>query len=120
MQPDVYSFAESLSLTLDNNISISEALLVNSIVDFSSFCTSIVAITEEQEIIHVRNLDFDFPKDMQQLMYIQKIVKDGIVVGRAPSIAGFYGTYTGLTSQYSFSYNVRFSTLKKVGDERKD
>jgi len=66
MQPEVYGFAESLSKTLDSKINVPEALLVNSIVDFSSFCTSIVAITSDnKEIIHVRNLDFDFPSDMQ-------------------------------------------------------
>ena len=52
----------------DSNFSVEEALLVNAIVDFSAFCTSIVAVNGN-EVTHVRNLDFDFPKDMQQLMY---------------------------------------------------
>ena len=38
-----------------------ETMLVNSIVDFSSFCTSIVARKADKTIIHARNLDFDFP-----------------------------------------------------------
>jgi len=44
----------------DSNFTLEEALLVNSIVDFSSYCTSIVAVNGSS-VTHVRNLDFDFP-----------------------------------------------------------
>ena len=83
------------------------ALLVNSIVDFSSMCTSIV-VRNETSYTHVRNLDFDFPEQMQKLIYIQEFVKDGKSLGLAPSIAGFFGAYTGMNDKFSFSYNVRF------------
>lgn len=55
----------------------------------------------------MRNLDFSFPQQMQKLVYKQRFMKDGKVVGIAPSIAGFYGTYTGINEHFSFSYNVR-------------
>jgi len=45
------------------NFTVAHALLVNSIVDFSSFCTSIVAMNGDK-VVHVRNLDFDFPPEM--------------------------------------------------------
>ena len=62
------------------------------------------------EVTHVRNLDFDFPSEMQELVYNQRFIKGGEVIAIAPSIAGFYGIYTALKpNSYSLSYNVRFS-----------
>jgi len=66
-----YAFAKSLTAEMnkyDANFTVEEALLVNAIVDFSAFCTSIVAVNGN-DVTHVRNLDFDFPKAMQTLMY---------------------------------------------------
>lgn len=66
-QPEVYAFASKLADTLQplqSNYSVPMALLVNSIVDFSSMCTSIV-VRNETSYTHVRNLDFDFPEQMQ-------------------------------------------------------
>ena len=65
-QPEVYAFATKLAETLQPlqaNYSVPMALLVNSIVDFSSFCTSVV-VRNETSYTHVRNLDFDFPDKM--------------------------------------------------------
>lgn len=42
------------------------------------------------------------------MIYVQNFVRDGKSIGRAPSIAGFYGAYTGINDKFSFSYNVRF------------
>jgi len=36
-------------------------------------------------------------------------MKNGKILAKAPSIAGFYGVYTAITKWYSLSYNVRFS-----------
>lgn len=85
-----------------------ETLLVNSIVDFSSWCTSIVARMENGTIIHARNLDFDFPNIMTGLVYRAMIKKNGKIVGEAAAIAGYIGFYTGLRyDTFSVSYNVR-------------
>lgn len=62
-QLEVFEFAKGLSAGLNYEITTEQALLVNSIVDFSSFCTSIVAVNQTK-VTHVRNLDFDFPADM--------------------------------------------------------
>lgn len=62
------------------------------------------------DVTHVRNLDFDFPKDMQKLIYNQKFISGGKTIAIAPSIAGFFGIYTALKpDSYSLSYNVRFA-----------
>lgn len=85
-----------------------QALLVNSIVDFSSFCTSIVARMENGTVIHGRNLDFDFPTVMVHLVYRAMIKSKGKIVGEAAAIAGYIGFYTGLRyDTFTVSYNVR-------------
>lgn len=54
-----------------------------------------MARTEEGEIIHARNLDFHYTEVMKKMVYEAVLSKDGIVQARSPSIAGFYGAYTG-------------------------
>ena len=68
---------------------------MSQITEFSTFCTSIVARTVENKIAHVRNLDFGLTNLMKRLVYDAVLVKDGKVQANAPSIAGFYGVYTG-------------------------
>lgn len=75
-QPDTFSFAQTMAEvleTLDSNFTIDKALIVNSIVDFSSFCTGVIAVNATS-ISHVRNLDFDIPTYMMKLLYVQEIV----------------------------------------------
>lgn len=92
----------------DDYFTIEKAILVNAIVDFNSFCTGVVHVNGS-EIIHVRNLDFDYPDEMQKLMYVQVFVNsEGKEIARAPSIANFFGVYTLLAQNFSLSYNVRF------------
>lgn len=84
---------------------------MNAITEVSTYCTSILARTLDGEISHVRNLDFANTQKMKSLIYIAVFVKDGQVRGSAPSIAGYYGAYTGQKSgKFSFSYNVRETT----------
>jgi len=72
VQPDVWTFAKGIQdhvKAFQPDFSVAEALLVNAVVDFSSFCTSIVAMNET-DVVHVRNLDFDLPSIMQKVVYI--------------------------------------------------
>lgn len=85
-----------------------ETLLVNSIVDFSSWCTSVVARMENGTVIHARNLDFDYPSLMVKLVYKALIKKGGRIVAEAAAIAGYIGFYTGHRYEtFTVSYNVR-------------
>lgn len=78
-------------------------------VDFSSFCTSIVARMKNGTIIHARNLDFDFPAILNKLVYVALYKVGNEIVAEAPSIAGYIGAYTGLRyDSFTVSYNVRF------------
>lgn len=108
-QPDVYDAMKALADILD--LDVKQTLAVNAITEFSTYCTSIVARTEDGLISHVRNLDFDYTSVMKTLIYDAILVKDGEEKAHAPSIAGYYGAYTGHKHDaWSVSYNVREST----------
>ena len=63
---------------------------------------------ENGQILHSRNLDFDFPSIMVNLVFKALIKKDGVIVAEAAAIAGFIGFYTGLRyDTFTVSYNVR-------------
>lgn len=78
VNPHAFDAMESLARIV--GIETYEALLVNSIVDFSSFCTSIVARDKDNMIIHARNLDFDFPSKMSKLVYNAVYKKNGVTL----------------------------------------
>lgn len=104
--PEAYYSMEALANI--TGLELYQTLLVNSIVDFSAWCTSIVARMENGTIIHARNLDFDFPSIMEKMVYRALIKKDGKIVGEAAAIAGYIGFYTGLRyDTFTVSYNVR-------------
>jgi hypothetical protein len=41
------------------------ALMANYVYEFESFCTSIITKLNNGTIMHMRNLDFDFPDEMR-------------------------------------------------------
>ena len=58
-------------------IPVVQTVTVNMITEFSTYCTSIVARNERNEIMHVRNLDFGFTTVMKRLVYEAVLTKDG-------------------------------------------
>lgn len=85
-----------------------QTLLVNSIVDITSFCTSIVSRTTNGSIIHGRNLDFDFPSVLQSITYRAYIQINGKIVGEGICHAGYVGLYTAVRyDAFTVSYDVR-------------
>ena len=107
-QPDVYKAMTSLANIL--GLDPTQTVLVNLITEFSTYCTSIVARTTSNQIVHTRNLDFMHTEVMKQLVYKAVFVKDNQVVAHAPLIAGFMGAYTGQKpGVFSISYNSRHS-----------
>lgn len=64
---------------------------------------------ENGTVIHARNLDFDFPDILGNLVYVALYKVNGTIIAEAPSIAGYIGAYTGLRyNSFTVSYNVRF------------
>ncbi|CDW81180.1 n-acylethanolamine-hydrolyzing acid amidase-like [Stylonychia lemnae] len=107
VNPHAYYAMETLAQKI--GLETYQTFFVNSIVDFSSFCTSIVARMQNGTIIHARNLDFDFPDVLNRLVYLALYKVDGKIAAEAPSIAGYIGSYTGLRyDSFTVSYNVRF------------
>lgn len=105
-QPDAYeaNFALAQFLGLD----VAQTFGVSAVADLTTYCTSILARTDQGEIIHARNLDFYFTDVMKKLVYEAVLSKDGQVKAKSPLIAGFYGSYTGQKKGvFSISYNVR-------------
>jgi len=99
---------ERLSQVLE--LSVLQTVTVNSISEYSTYCTSIVARDINGLISHVRNLDFDYTSVMKTLVYEAVLYKDGEERGISPCIAGYYGSYTGhKPDSFSVSYNVRES-----------
>lgn len=84
-----------VSLSQEIERPLEQVLTVNSVTEISTYCTSIVARTLEGGISHVRNLDFGATALMTKLVYEQVLVRDGLEKATAPSIAGYYGAYTG-------------------------
>ena len=105
-QPDAYS--TNLALADFLGLEVAQTFAVSSITEVSTYCTSIVARNSEDQIAHVRNLDFKYTDVMKQLVYEAHLIKDGKVVAISPSIAGFYGAFTGQKpGAFSISYNAR-------------
>jgi len=105
-QPDVYEAMERLADVL--GLPVLQTVTVNSISEYSTYCTSIVARDTNGLIAHVRNLDFDYTAVMKLLVYEAVMFKDGEYRANSPGIAGYYGSYTGhKPDSFSVSYNVR-------------
>ena len=66
-QPVAYQASETLASML--GLEIAQTFAVNSITEISTYCTSIVARTEQGLITHVRNLDFKPVDKMKHLIY---------------------------------------------------
>ena len=90
------------------SLDVAQTFAVNSITEISTYCTSIVARTEDGLITHVRNLDFKPVDKMKHLIYEQVMVKDGKQIAIAPGMAPFTGIFTGhKPGSFLISYNVR-------------
>lgn len=76
-----------------------------------------MARNQDNEIAHVRNLDFSATSLMKQLVFEAVLVKDGEVRAQSPAIAGYYGSYTGhKPGLFSVSYNVRETVVDPSED----
>ena len=66
-QPVAYQAAKTLASMLD--LELEQTIAVDSITEISTYCTSLVARTEDGLITHVRNLDFKPVDKMKTLIY---------------------------------------------------
>ncbi|XP_031560765.1 N-acylethanolamine-hydrolyzing acid amidase-like [Actinia tenebrosa] len=76
------------------NISLSNAVLLNLVYDFSAFCTSIVAQDTQGNIYHARNLDYHFTADLRKLTFMVDFRSKGKTVYSGVVFAGMIGLVT--------------------------
>lgn len=90
---------------------------MNFLYELESWCTSIVAKQPDGQIIHSRNLDFDFADNMRKMTYRAKFTKGGKYSYDAVMFGATIGTYTGFKKgAYSISENQRsLQDKRKVG-----
>jgi penicillin V acylase-like amidase (Ntn superfamily) len=76
------------------------------------FCTSIVAQQKDGQIIHGRNLDYEFSPELQNLTYIAEYYRDGELLFTSGQLAGYIGVLTGHKyKRFTFSINERGTCL---------
>ncbi len=104
--PEAYYAMQSLANI--TNLPLWQTLLVNAVVDITSFCTSVLAIQTDGQIIHGRNLDFDYPSVLQPLVHRVYLQINGVIIGEGICIAGYVGLYTAVRYHgFTVTYNVR-------------
>ena len=98
------------------NTELYEVVLYNIFYEVFSLCTSVVVDPKYQDtIIHARNLDFGVLMEgivplLKKITIDLKFVKNGTVVYRAHTFAGFVGVFTGMKPyKYSITINQRFA-----------
>ena len=92
----------------DPGMTMSKTILVNSLYEIESWCTSIIVKMNDGQIIHSRNLDFANADGMRKITYQATFVKNGEYTFDAVMFAGVTGVYTGeKKGVFSISENQR-------------
>lgn len=79
-----------------DQVSMSHAVLINTLYELEAWCTSIVAQMANGTIIHSRNLDFHNTGKMRDITFRARFVKNGEEKFDAVMFAGNVGIYTGI------------------------
>ena len=100
-----YSEIEYLSNC--TGLSIRDLITVNIIYDLTAFCTSIVAVTLDGEILHARNMDFPIGlrNDTINMIYVDA---NNNTLYEATTFFGYVGVPTGIKfGAFSISIDAR-------------
>jgi len=98
------------------SLTLSKAILINSLYELQAWCTSIVAQQADGKIVHSRNLDFDFANYMRNITFRANFTRDGEYVYDAVMFAGTIGVYTGMKANaFSLSENQRWPNSNIFG-----
>lgn len=94
-------------------ITIDEAITMNSLYELESWCTSIIVQTKNGSILHSRNLDFDNPDSLRKATYIAQFHNGSSEIFEGTMWSGIIGVYTGVKKgAFSISLNQR-----EIGDK---
>ncbi|KAG9354411.1 hypothetical protein JZ751_001120 [Albula glossodonta] len=87
---------------------ISDVILLNFAYEITAFCTSVVAQDTKGHLYHGRNLDYPHVDILRNLTIDILFIKNGEVVYRGTSFAGYVGLWTGQSaSKFTVSGNER-------------
>lgn len=106
-----YPFNEELkgiSDALEGAVSLGDVVLANLIYDLTAFCTGIIATQSNGQIIHGRNLDYDYSPYLQNATVKAKFIRNGTLVFTSAHLAGYIGLLTAHKYKaFTFSINER-------------
>ena len=89
-------------------VDVGEVVIANLVYDFSAFCTSIVAEQKNGQIIHGRNLDYDYSPELQNVTFLADYYRNGSLLFTSAQLAGYLGVVTGHKYKtFTFSINER-------------
>ena len=101
-------YEELLGIAKYSGLTFGEVFLVNFIYEILASCTSIISIDPEGNIIHGRNLDYNFREVLANLTVRYKFYKNGTLIYEGDGEAGFLGLVTGLRhNAFGVSINER-------------
>ena len=96
-QYEKYMEIKGIYMAIDDpSISFGKMLLMNSLYELESWCTSVIARMDDGTIIHSRNLDFAFSETMEKITYNAHYVHGKEHSFDAVMFGGIVGTYTGI------------------------
>eukprot|EP00325_Prymnesiales_sp_UTEX-LB-985_P015157 CAMPEP_0174757144 /NCGR_PEP_ID=MMETSP1094-20130205/107113_1 /TAXON_ID=156173 /ORGANISM="Chrysochromulina brevifilum, Strain UTEX LB 985" /LENGTH=222 /DNA_ID=CAMNT_0015963059 /DNA_START=18 /DNA_END=687 /DNA_ORIENTATION=- len=75
--------------------------------DGPGLCTSIVAQAADGTIVHGRNLDWNLPPPVRELLIDLHYTKGGVPIARGSGAVGFSGVFNGMSSLTSINQSVR-------------
>ena len=87
---------------------IGDVFFINYIYDLTAFCTGIIAQKADGQIIHGRNLDYNFAEYLQNLTYIAQFQRNNSLLFTSAQVAGYLGVLTGHKhNAFTFEINER-------------
>ncbi|KAI6656842.1 N-acylethanolamine-hydrolyzing acid amidase-like [Oopsacas minuta] len=105
--PNEYA-GEIVGLAQAIGLPLTDMILVNIIYDMTAACTSIVAQTTDDKIIHARNLDYSLPMELRNLTIIVDVQRNNLTVFNGVTFAGMIGLATGQKpNRFTISLNQR-------------
>ena len=105
--PEEYA-GEIVGIAHSIGISVTDVIFINILYDITAACTSIVAQTMDNKIIHSRNLDYSLPDELRNITIIVNAIRNNKTVYTGVTYAGMVGIATGQKpNSFTISLNQR-------------
>jgi hypothetical protein len=92
-------------------------LAYNLVYEYFAYCTSTITQDANGNILHGRNLDYDFTKEMGPLFVDANFTRNGTLVHQATFLVGYVGHTTGMRrGKFAISVNQRKTLNGSIND----